>query len=233
MASSGNGKGSKICGDVVLDRLGVGRSVDDPYDPVDLVMRAKWQRCNDVIMSWLICSVSEKIVGEILHANDVMIAWKDLESSYAGTNLVRKSALLRELSALVQNGMPMVDDKQEERVVKFLMGLDECYASIRTNVFSMTEVPKMVTVYGLVLTEESTRKATKERQVEASALFTQSNQSGYNQVSQARGRDINKDTSRGGFVKGKGRMFYTHCQIHGHLKENYYKFVGYPQNVKF
>ncbi|CAM8888782.1 unnamed protein product [Rhodiola kirilowii] len=235
--------------------------------PVDLVMRAKWQRCNDVIMSWLICSVSEKIVGEILHARDVMTAWKDLEASYAGTNLARKSALLRELSALVQNGMPvseynrklnslyqeidaiktvqcyattanclcckqMVDDKQEDMVVKFLMGLDECYASVRTNVFSMAEVPKMVTVYGMVLTEESTRKATKDRQVEASALFTQNSQSSYSQVSQGRTRDFNRDNSRGGFVKGKGRMFCTHCQIHGHLKENCYKLIGYPQNGK-
>ncbi|KAL9678239.1 hypothetical protein QQ045_016081 [Rhodiola kirilowii] len=66
----------------------------------------------------------------------------------------------------------IVDDRQEERVVKFLMGLDECYASIRSNVFSIPEVPKMGTVYGLVLIEESTRKATKERQVEASTLFT-------------------------------------------------------------
>ncbi|KAL9672563.1 hypothetical protein QQ045_028814 [Rhodiola kirilowii] len=127
-----------------------------------------------------------------------MTAWKDLESSNAGTNLARKFNLLRELGALVQNGMPVceynrklnslyqeidtikvkvahsyattgnclcykqvIDDRQEDRVVKFLMGLDECYASIRINVLSMTEVPKMVTVYGLILTEEATRKATK------------------------------------------------------------------------
>ncbi|CAM8883001.1 unnamed protein product [Rhodiola kirilowii] len=57
--------------------------------PSDPVMVAKWQRCNDVLMSWLICSVSKKIVGEILHARDVMTAWETLQSSYAGTNLAR------------------------------------------------------------------------------------------------------------------------------------------------
>ncbi|KAL9686199.1 hypothetical protein QQ045_023654 [Rhodiola kirilowii] len=75
--------------------------------PVDVVMRAKWQRCNDVVMSWLICSVSEKIVSEILHAKDVMTAWEDLESSYASTNLARKSALLMDLNDVVQNGTPI------------------------------------------------------------------------------------------------------------------------------
>ncbi|CAM8954324.1 unnamed protein product [Rhodiola kirilowii] len=139
--------------------------------PVDLVTREKWQRCNDMIMSWRICSVSEKIVGEILHAKDVITAWKDLESSYAEIDAIKTV----QCYAVIENCLcckQIVDDRQEERVVKFLMGLDECYASIRSNVFSMPEVPKMGTVYGLVLTEESTRKATKERQVEASTLFT-------------------------------------------------------------
>ncbi|CAM8981033.1 unnamed protein product [Rhodiola kirilowii] len=232
--------------------------------PSDAVMLAKWQRCNDVVMSWLICSVSEKIVGEILHSKDVMTAWEDLESNYAGTNLARKSALLRELNDCVQNGMAVCDynrklnslyqeidainvvkcfstgnclcckqtatDRQGDRVVKFLMGLDDCYASVRSNVLAMTEVPKMVIVYGLVLTEESTRKATKDRNVESSALFSQSNESGNNNhFSQGRGRD----GGRGSFGRGRGRVFCTHCQMTGHLKENCYKLIGYPQNNKF
>ncbi|CAM8899731.1 unnamed protein product [Rhodiola kirilowii] len=65
--------------------------------PSDPVMAEKWQRCNDVLMSWLICSVSKKIVGEILHARDAMTAWETLQSSYAGTNLARISEIQREL----------------------------------------------------------------------------------------------------------------------------------------
>ncbi|CAM8925259.1 unnamed protein product [Rhodiola kirilowii] len=235
--------------------------------PSEPVMLAKWQRCNDVIMSWLICSVSEKIVGEILHSKDVMTAWEDLESSYAGTNLARKSALLRELSDCVQNGSPVCEynrklnslyqeidaintvkclatgnclcckqfnvDKQGDRVVKFLMGLDDCYSSVRSNVFAMSEVPKMVTVYGLVLTEESTRKQNKDRQIESSALFTQNNQftnqSGGSQFGQGRGRD----GGRGISGRGRGRLFCTHCQVPGHVKETCYKLIGYPQNNRF
>ncbi|KAL9675049.1 hypothetical protein QQ045_003249 [Rhodiola kirilowii] len=46
--------------------------------PDDVVMAARWQRCNDVVMSWLISSVFEKIVGEIIHAKDAMTAWEIL-----------------------------------------------------------------------------------------------------------------------------------------------------------
>ncbi|KAL9666488.1 hypothetical protein QQ045_000822 [Rhodiola kirilowii] len=91
---------------------GSGVNVDDPYFVSNNEMTGNSivaKRCNDVVMSWLICLVSEKIVGEILHSKDVMTAWEDLESSYACTNLARKSALLRELNDCVQNGMLVCD----------------------------------------------------------------------------------------------------------------------------
>ncbi|CAM8962342.1 unnamed protein product [Rhodiola kirilowii] len=37
---------------------------------------------------------------------------------------------------------------------------------------------------------------------------------------------------RGGFNKEKPRLFCTHCQMTGHLKENCYKLIGYPLGHK-
>ncbi|CAM8947729.1 unnamed protein product [Rhodiola kirilowii] len=81
--------------------------------PDDVVMVARWQMCNDVVMSWLINSVSEKIVGEILHAKDAMSAWEIIESSYAGTNLARKPELQRELGNLVQGELTVAMYKRK------------------------------------------------------------------------------------------------------------------------
>ncbi|KAL9692006.1 hypothetical protein QQ045_012437 [Rhodiola kirilowii] len=165
MASLGISEASSSRSDASSGGSSSGSNVDDPYSVSNNEM-----------------TVFEKIVGEILHSNDVMTAWENLESSYAGTNLVRKSTLLRELSDCVLNGMHVCEynrklnslyqeidaintvkcfaignclcckqfdvDKQGDRVVRCLMGLDDCYASLRTNVFVMTEVPKRVTVYG-------------------------------------------------------------------------------------
>ncbi|CAM9000562.1 unnamed protein product [Rhodiola kirilowii] len=153
--------------------------------PSDPVMAARSQRCIDVIMSWLIFSVSKKIVGEIIHASDAMTAWETLESSYAGTNLARKSEIQREFGNLVQGDLSVMEFKQkleslwqeldtinvvkcanagscvccvqnknsklEDRVIKFLMGLSDTYASVRTHVFAMDVVPKFSNVYGLSL----------------------------------------------------------------------------------
>ncbi|CAM8929373.1 unnamed protein product [Rhodiola kirilowii] len=73
--------------------------------PTDRQMQGKWQRCNDVIMSWLMNSVSDDIVGQILHAKDVMTTWNILHTRFAGTNLARISGLLKEANDLVQGEM--------------------------------------------------------------------------------------------------------------------------------
>ncbi|KAL9659180.1 hypothetical protein QQ045_018656 [Rhodiola kirilowii] len=139
--------------------------VDGKYlKPDDVVMAARWQRCNDVVMSWLINSVSEKIVGEILHAKDVVTAWEILESSYAGELSVamykRKLELLwQDLDGLKVNKCTNVgkcpcykqtdEDCKGDRVIKFFMGLNDEYASVRIHVFALSEMPKFSTVYGL------------------------------------------------------------------------------------
>ncbi|CAM8929330.1 unnamed protein product [Rhodiola kirilowii] len=132
--------------------------------PNDWKTQSKWQRCNDVIMTWLISFVSEDIVGQILHAKDAMTAWNMLHTRFAGTNLARKSGLLKEVNNLVQGDMDVAtyhgkltkywqeldsirrastcpsngncvccaeadDERAEDRVVQFLMGLNECYST--------------------------------------------------------------------------------------------------------
>ncbi|CAM8993843.1 unnamed protein product [Rhodiola kirilowii] len=246
--------------------------------PSDVVMAARWQRCNDVVMSWLINSVSEKIVGEILHAKDAATAWEILESSYAGTNLARQSELQRELGNLVQGDLSVAmykrkleslwqeldglkvnkcpntgkcpcckkndEDCKADRVIKFLMGLNDDYASVRTHVFAMSEVPKFSVVFGLALSEEASRKARHIGKVESSALAAQTDQVNSSQADSSHGGQSRqystsqtnqmrgRDAGRGSFGRGRPRLFCSHCQIPGHLKENCYKLIGYPQNYK-
>ncbi|CAM8949458.1 unnamed protein product [Rhodiola kirilowii] len=251
--------------------------------PDDKRMQAKWQRCNDVIMSWLISSVSDDIVGQILHAKDVMTAWNILHVRFAGTNLARKSRLLKEANNLVQGDLDVStyhgkltkywqeldsikkasscpangnclccidaeDEKKEDRVVQFLMGLNECYSMIRSHVFAMIRVPEMDIVFEMATREESQRNATKTRYVESSALYgrnmNNNYQGGQGNYSNTQGNntlqtDQNSENQmrqmsagRGGFNKNKPRLFCTHCQMTGHLKEDCYKLVGYPPGHK-
>ncbi|KAL9677227.1 hypothetical protein QQ045_005455 [Rhodiola kirilowii] len=166
-------------------RLKLGFVEGEHPKPKDPLLKARWQRCNDVIMSWLLCSVSKGVAGQILDAVNVADAWNCLHQRYAGSNLSRKFALQQEIANLLQgdltvakyfeklNGLwqeleamrerrscTLFDDctrckdnakeNQENKVMKFLMGLNESLAYIRTYIFALRKLPSLAVVFDML-----------------------------------------------------------------------------------
>ncbi|KAL9689696.1 hypothetical protein QQ045_010085 [Rhodiola kirilowii] len=214
--------------------------------PTDPVLSAKWKRCNDVIMTWLLNSVSKKVVSHILHAKDVASAWRVLHNRYAGSNVSRKFYLKKDVSNIRQGDHDIANyfeklngfwkeidamskrsgceedgdcnycrtgakERGEDMVIEFLMGLNEEYAHIRTHILALKELPSLDVVYGMALNAESQQIVARSPHVESSALYS------------------SYQDKQG---KNKGRMFCTHCQLHGHTKEYSYKLNGYPPGHK-
>ncbi|CAM8951474.1 unnamed protein product [Rhodiola kirilowii] len=225
--------------------------------PLDTALHSKWKRCNDVIMTWLLNSVSKKIVNHILHAKDVAHAWRILHIRYTGSNVSRKFHLKKEVSNIKQGDMDVasffeklnaywkeldamsklvgcdeesecsncrisVKEKEEDRVIEFLMGLNEDYAHTRTHILALRELPSLDVVYDMALNAESQQKVTKNVLVEASTLYSnQQDSSGYS-----------KGQMRNTQGKPRGKLYCTHCQMNGHTKEFCYKLNGYPPGHK-
>ncbi|CAM9000088.1 unnamed protein product [Rhodiola kirilowii] len=70
--------------------LGVKMKIDfvkgnfpSPTDPYQL---ARWEKCNNVIFSWIINSVSKKFCASLIHAFDCVSAWNDLNERFGGSN---------------------------------------------------------------------------------------------------------------------------------------------------
>ncbi|CAM8880974.1 unnamed protein product [Rhodiola kirilowii] len=225
--------------------------------PSDPALHSKWKRCNDVILTWLLNSVSKKIVNHILHAKDVAHAWRILHIRYAGSNVSRKFYLKKEVSNIKQGDMDVagffeklnaywkeldamsklvgcdedsecsncrisVKEKEEDRVIEFLMGLNEDYAHTRTHILALRELPSLDVVYDMVHNAESQQKVTKSVLVEASALYSnQQDSNGYS-----------KGQMRNAQGKPRGKLYCTHCQMNGHTKEFCYKLNGYPPGHK-
>lgn len=153
--------------------------------PTDPAMFVRWQRCNDIVMFWIMSSVIENIGEQIMRAKDVMTAWTILKTRYGGTNLARKSVLLTKIGNCVQGSSTVSpyfdhlckywekvdamkklkscsstgictccleadDEIQEDRVVKFLIGLNEEFSAVKSNIFAMKQVPKMDIVFDMV-----------------------------------------------------------------------------------
>ncbi|CAM8930112.1 unnamed protein product [Rhodiola kirilowii] len=229
--------------------------------PIDPTLSAKWKRCNDVIMTWLLNSVSKKVVSHILHAKDAATAWRILHSRYAGSNVSRKFYVKKEISNIRQGELDVANyfeklngywkeldslskrtgcgedntcndckesakEREDDRVIEFLMGLNDEHAHIRTHILALRELPSLDVVYDMVLNDESQQNVTKPNYVEASALYSRQ------QDSENSPKNQNHNQTRGYQGKPRGRPFCTHCQANGHTKEFCYKLVGYPPGHK-
>lgn len=226
--------------------------------PEDSAMLARWQRCNDIVMSWLISSVTESIGEHVMRCKDVMTAWNSLRIRYGGTNLARKSVLTTEISNCVQGDKDVAtffdklskyweeldsikrvkscvaigscsccqesdDEAMEDRVVKFLVGLNDSFGVVRSNIFAKEEVPHIDKVYEIVSQEELQRSAKGSVTIVASAMY------GSNGV---QSRQNNGGRIGNGAARGRPRVQCSHCHMLGHTKETCYKLIGYPSGWK-
>jgi len=108
---------------------------------------------------------------------------------------------------------------QEQRIIQFLMGLNESYTAVRGNILMMNSFPSLSQIYSLLVQEERQRhvKSRNDFQSEG-ASFTA-------------GAGLN-NAPRNPFIKRpEGRrasLFCEHCKRTGHTMDKCYKLHGYP-----
>ncbi|KAI5332620.1 hypothetical protein L3X38_022749 [Prunus dulcis] len=151
-----------------------------------------WQRCNDMVLSWILNSVHPDIAGSVIYAETAAEVWNDLKERFSQGNdsriyqiqqeivehrqgqqsvsayYTKTKALWDELSSYhhtlscTRGGLKEVAARQEkERVMQFLMGLNETYAAVRGQILMMQPLPDTRKVHALILQQE--------RQVEVAA----------------------------------------------------------------
>uniref|UniRef100_A0A1S3X8U1 Retrotransposon Copia-like N-terminal domain-containing protein n=3 Tax=Nicotiana TaxID=4085 RepID=A0A1S3X8U1_TOBAC len=107
-----------------------------------------------------------------------------------------------------------------QRLLQFLMGLDETYAQARSQILMMNPIPSVNKAYSMVVSEESHRNMGKSTQTldmgDSTALFT--NKGGRNTGNTYKPR--------------RNNLFCDYCNYKGHTRETCYKLHGYPNNFK-
>ena len=82
------------------NKLGfVDGTITPPTDPVE---KSKWSRCDDLVASWVLNSVTPEIHGSILYANSAHDIWKDLSDQFSQTNAPKIYQLKQSISSLKQ-----------------------------------------------------------------------------------------------------------------------------------
>ncbi|KAH0636635.1 hypothetical protein KY289_036550 [Solanum tuberosum] len=152
-----------------------------------------WRRCNDMVLSWLLNSLSKEISASVIYSVTAKNLWIDLEDRFGQPNGAQLYHLQKELNDLVQATNDIAGcftkikriwdeldtlnenmrcgcncncggkDKltkslQDERLIHFLMDLNEAYASVRGNILPITPLPSVNVAYSLLIQDEKQRE---------------------------------------------------------------------------
>jgi hypothetical protein len=79
-----------------------------PVDAFDPTFRA-WNRCNQLVSSWLLNSVSPSIAQSVVFLENAIDIWNELRERFSQGDLVRISELQQEIYALKQDSRSVTD----------------------------------------------------------------------------------------------------------------------------
>lgn len=218
-------------------------------------MLKAWIRNNNIVISWILNSVSKKISASIIYAESAQEIWEDLKERYWQRNGPHIFQLRRELMNHTQgqtsvsvyftklktiweelsNYRPvcscgkcscgstkkLVDHYHMECVMSFLMGLNDSFAQVRSQLLLMDPIPSINKVFAIISQEEHQR-----------IVSTNTGAYGNNDSMAFTFKNETKKLSAGNKYQRKERPICTYCGYICHAIDKCYKLHGYPPGYK-
>ncbi|XP_060201784.1 uncharacterized protein LOC132630216 [Lycium barbarum] len=142
----------------------------------------QWICCNDIVIAWLLNSLSKDIKDSVIFSKTAKEFWDSLEHRFGKSNAAKLFHLQKELSMLVQGStdistyftkikriwdeldslnsdivcncncscdgkIKLAKSFLDQRMIQFLMGLNDVYAEARGNILMMNPLPEMDYAY--------------------------------------------------------------------------------------
>ncbi|XP_019227222.1 PREDICTED: uncharacterized protein LOC109208553 [Nicotiana attenuata] len=249
----------------------------------------QWNRCNDMVTSWLLNSLSKDIGDSVIYSKFAKDLWTSLEHKFVQSNGAKLYHLRKELSGLAQgtsdiasyftklkrlwdeldslncdvkcNCLCVCEGRQkleklleDERLIQFLMGLNDSYGQARGNILMMNPLPNINHAYSLELQDESQKEIYVNPLIPPdSSVFMIKTQGNFAQKGEKQnqkgntsyprfGNNMHKGTNnfnqRNPTFKGKKSKFNpnvscSHCKKVGHTVNDCYRIIGFPEDFEF
>ncbi|KAL3505038.1 hypothetical protein ACH5RR_034879 [Cinchona calisaya] len=152
---------------------------------------ALWNQCNSLILSWLTHSVETDMAEGVIHAKTAYQVWSDLKDQFSQKNAPAIFQIQKSIATISQGSMSVAsyytklkalwdelenyrdpytcdhskahqEQLQEDRLMQFLMGLNESYKGVRSNILMMTPLPNVRQAYSLAIQEQIQRQLSSE-----------------------------------------------------------------------
>ncbi|KAL5785997.1 hypothetical protein ACOSQ2_002115 [Xanthoceras sorbifolium] len=166
-------------------------SIEPPSETEHPTEYALWNQCNSMILSWLTHSVEPDLAKGVVHAKTALQVWEDFKDQFSQKNAPAIYQIQKSLATLSQGTMTIsvyftklkslwdeldtyrpisacnqmkahIEQREEDRMMQFLMGLNDTYNVVRSNILMITPLPNVRQAYSLVNQEEMQRQMTSE-----------------------------------------------------------------------
>lgn len=247
------------------NKLGfVNGTIKPPLEETDPDSYAAWSRCNDMVHSWIINTLIPEIADSVIYYTIAHEVWEDLRERFSQCNAPRIFEIQREITYHQQEQLSVSAyytklkglwdelasyseasygaQQDQQKLMQFLMGLNESYSAIRGQILLMNPLPSIRQAYSSVSQEEKQRllaaRTTTDYSGSAAMAVRSHNRSNqfstagrmeksdrpYNSSHENRRHD--QDKRRLGSSRGRPQCF--HCRDMGHFIDTCYQLHGYP-----
>ncbi|KHN10104.1 hypothetical protein glysoja_034346, partial [Glycine soja] len=135
---------------------------------------ATWKKCNDMVLSWILNSLTPDIADTFIFYGTAHEVWEDLQNRFFQSNAPRIFQIEREIAFLTQDQMIVVAyytklkklwdelgsyndvictcgaNNKRHKLMQFLMGLNESYSVVRGQLLLMNPLPDVSHAYSSI-----------------------------------------------------------------------------------
>ncbi|XP_071738636.1 uncharacterized protein [Rutidosis leptorrhynchoides] len=184
---------------------------------LDSTTRSLWERNNDMIISWILNTVSEEISNSLNFINSAAGLWDEVDALEA--------PYMCNCLCTCENGRVNGEREQRKRLIQFLTGLDDSYSNIRGQILLLQPLPTTAKAYGMIKQEEKQREGILPKPITPAIMSVSGNVKQYNHQKFTKSSSNNTAEKKSTFKAG---VHCTTCYREGHTKEECYKNIGYP-----
>lgn len=132
----------------------------------------------------------------------------------------------------------MLKKEQNQKLLQFLMGLNDDYNSVRGNILMMSPLPSISQVYSMLIQEEKQREIRSSGYflADSASLAVESHKSHHYYKGKMDRVDTRIESSNNRFERNEGKksnLFCNYCKKPGHSIEKCYRLHGFPPNNKY
>ncbi|KAL0342499.1 UNVERIFIED_CONTAM: Retrovirus-related Pol polyprotein from transposon RE2 [Sesamum calycinum] len=125
-----------------------GQLVPPPAGSPDL---DEWIRKDYLVITWILNNISKNIVDAFMYVASARCVWLELEARYGKSNGPMIYNLEREISSISQ---AMVDKEASHQLMQFLIGLNNVYGNVRSQILVMEPRPDVTKAFSMLLNVE-------------------------------------------------------------------------------